>query len=110
VAAITPFGTLYVDDPVAEERWLAAHDSRHEVYVRHFRAPGGSLRGPVDGRWMLSHSLQHEGLAVAMKDSRASNRILALPRKWRTDEELATWHALHNELHRFIEGVMAHGG
>jgi anaerobic glycerol-3-phosphate dehydrogenase len=110
MAVVTQFGALFVDDRIALERWLFAHDSRHTMYTKRYRANCRSLRGPVNGNWMLHHSLAHEALATAMKDSRASSRLLAMPDKWRTHEELATWHALHDQLHKFIEGVMAHGG
>jgi hypothetical protein len=109
MAVVTRFGALFVDDRIALERWLAAHDLRHTAYLKRFSVPCSPLKGPVTGNWMLHHSLAHEALAHAMKDSRASNRLLAMPDKWRTEEELSTWHALHDQLHKFIEGVMAHG-
>ena len=78
-------------------------------YGKHFKRPARSHKGPVNANWMMHHSLEHEGLATTMKDPRAASRLLAIAGRWRNEEELATWHRLHDGLHTFIEGVIAHG-
>lgn len=106
---LTALGEFRLDDEVALEHWLFAHDLRHIAYSKRFRLPGGTLRGPVNGDWMLRHSLQHAALAKAAGDKRANPATLAIPGKWRTDQELADWHLPHRQMHQQIEGVMAHG-
>lgn len=104
------YGEFRLDDDVALGRWLFAHDLRHASYSKRFKLPYGTLRGPVNGDWMLRHQLAHMALAKVTKDKQANLAALALPDKWRTDQELSDWYLAHSLLHQQIEGVIAHGG
>lgn len=106
---LSAFADFRLDDEAALERWLLEHSLRHTAYNKRFKLLGEILRGPVDANWMLRHQLQHIALAKAAKDRQANVAALALPGKWRTDQELATWRLPHEQMHQQIEGVMAHG-
>lgn len=106
---LSAFANFRLDDQVALERWLLAHDLRHDAYNERLKLPGVTLRGPVTGDWMLRHQLQHMALAKVVKDKQANLAALSLPGKWRNDQELAEWHLAHDLMHQQIEGVMAHG-
>jgi hypothetical protein len=105
---VTPFGDLTLKDEVALKRWLAAHELRHQVYVKKGLGPkGGSLEGPVNGDWMMRHASRHVAIATVTKEKFASPNVkgLALPGIWKTEEELQDWHLLHNRLHLLIDRV-----
>jgi hypothetical protein len=105
MAVVTPFGDLTLKDEVALKRWTAAHDARHQVYVKEGKGKGGSLEGPIDGDWMLRHTTRHIALARFAKDKLQSLNAsgLALPGVWKTEQQLQDWHLLHNRLHSLIE-------
>jgi hypothetical protein len=106
---ITPFGDLRLDDDIALERWIDAHARRHGAYVRNAMMGGRStLRGPIDGDWMHRHAATHVALATYAGLNLASigTKVLALPGKWRTDQELIDWHDLHNRIHLKIDQVL----
>lgn len=102
---VTPFGEFDLDDDVALERFLDAHDRRHQVYVPIFRIAGGTLDGPVDGDWMHRHAARHVILATlaGQQLSSADTKALLLPGKWKTQRELIDWNDLHNRLHFVID-------
>lgn len=102
---VTPFGDLSLDDDVALERFLDAHARRHETYVKLTNISGGTLRGNVDGDWMHRHAARHMTLATFARIPLASadTKVLALPGKWRTNQELIDWSELHDRLHRVID-------
>lgn len=85
---ITPFGQMRLANHQDMLRWLFAHQLEHKRLKM-----GALLDGPVDGAWMLRHSMQHR---VTGKDE----RTLRLPGAWRNEQELQSWHLLHNMLHR----------
>lgn len=105
MATITPFGDMKFGDTEALAKWLDAHDRRHMQYVKAFHVPGGTLDGPVNGDWMLRHTMRHVRLAtLAGKPLRsADTKVLALPGEWRTEREFGDWHDLHNRLHSHID-------
>lgn len=102
---VTPFGDLKLDDEVALERFLDAHDRRHQVYVPIFHVAGGTLDGPVNGDWMHRHGARHIMLATFTRHklSSADTKALLLPGMWKTERELIDWHDLHNRLHFLID-------
>ena len=112
---VTPFGDLALNDSVAEQRWLDAHDRRHKVYVAEGLSKGGPLLGPIDGDWMLRHLARHVALATAQRSQTAASphrgfaspsvKGLALPGRWKTEQELQDWHLLHNRLHSLIDRI-----
>jgi hypothetical protein len=131
MAVVTPFGDLTLTDKVALERWIAAHDARHQVYPkqnlpsqpplptgplgnRNAAPKAGTLRGPIDGDWMLRHTARHATLATAHKELLASGnrnttplrvQALALPSIWKSEQEMQDWHLLHNRLHSLLDKV-----
>lgn len=87
---LTPFGHMRLGDDQATRRWLLAHK------IEHTRLHMGELLdGPVDGVWMLRHSQQH----LQKKATEADAKVLRLPGTWRNEQELQSWHQLHNRLH-----------
>jgi hypothetical protein len=102
---VTPFGELDLDDDVALERFLDAHARRHRVYVPLLRIPGAFLRSRVDGDWMLRHAATHIAIATQTHIglSSADVKALALPGKWRTQQELMEWSDLHSRHHLKID-------
>jgi hypothetical protein len=132
MSALTPFGEVTLGDRISIERWLDAHDRKHQQYVVEniftgqytpnlghnilIKGTGGVLVGPVDGDWMLRHAARHISLAVAATKlphqphklpplSSADTKVLLLPAEWQTEAELQDWHALHNRLHFLIDQV-----
>jgi hypothetical protein len=100
---VTPFGDLRLDDDVALEAWIDAHARRHHVELRAAQM-GGSLQlhGPIDGDWMYRHWARHVSQATHMDIDLSSigTKGLALPGKWKTEQELLEWHDLHNRIHQ----------
>ena len=88
---VTPYGHIRLANYRDEQRWLFAHQQEHKRL-----GMGGLLDGPVDAHWMLRHALQH--LQSGAKDS--EGQLLRLPGTWRNEQELQSWHLLHNMLHR----------
>lgn len=85
---ITPYGQVRLKNQQDIQKWLMAHKLEHRRLNM-----GGVLDGPVDGNWMLRHAVQHRVVGL-------EERILRLPGEWRTEQELQSWHLLHNRLHR----------
>lgn len=105
---VTPFGELRLGDEKALEMWVQTHSRRHGQYVKKgLGPPGGSLEAPVDGDWMLRHTLRHVALATIAKApmSSADTKVLSLPGVWKTDQELQDWHAMHDRLHSVIDHI-----
>lgn len=113
---VTPFGELTLTDKVSLEAWLEAHNRRHIQYIvarglipphGGVAASGGNFNGPVDADWMQRHTSRHVALATLVKDPMpsADTKVLSLPGKWKTEQELNDWHALHNRLHAVIDKV-----
>lgn len=102
---VTPFGDLSLDDDIALERFIDAHDRRHAAYTPLTGVPGGTLRGPVDGDWMYRHAARHVALAtfLGIDLSSADAKVLALPGKWKTDRELIDWTEAHSRHHLKID-------
>lgn len=85
---ITPFGGMRLHNYHDEQRWLMAHKLEHKRLNM-----GALLDGPVDAKWMIQHYNQHR-----VMDNRAE--VLKLPGKWRSEQEMQTWHLTHNLLHK----------
>lgn len=103
---VTPFGDFDLDDEVALERFLHAHARRHMSYVRQLHVPGSMLlNAEVNGDWMLRHASAHITLAVytGIDLSSADTKVLALPGKWKTNQELIDWSDLHSRHHARID-------
>jgi hypothetical protein len=98
---VTPFGDLLLDDPIAESAWLDAHARKHSAEnVAAKLSGGGLLRGDIDGEWMYRHWARHVALGTYQAlDLSSFTQALALPHKWRTEQELIDWHELHNRIH-----------
>jgi hypothetical protein len=98
---VSPFSDLLLDDQVALEAYLDAHARRHSAYVPLTRTSGGNLHGPVDGDWMHRHAARTIALAtfLSLDLSSADTKVLALPGKWRTQQELNDWMELDNRIH-----------
>jgi len=98
---ITPFGDLALDDLVAEAAWVDAHERRHYAQTVAAKLSGGAvLSGVIDGDWMHRHWARTVALAMQQGiDLTGYTQALALPWKWRTEQELLDWHELHNRLH-----------
>jgi hypothetical protein len=107
VPVVTPFGDLTLHDEIALKRWTAAHELRHQTYVKKGYGKGGTLDGPIDGDWMLRHTTRHVALAgfVTEKLTSLNASGLALPGVWKTEQQLQDWHLLHNRLHSLIDKV-----
>lgn len=107
MAVVTPFGDLTLGDRVALQRWIAAHETRHQTYVKKGLGKGGTLEGPIDGDWQLRHTTRHIALARFVKQKLTSLNAsgLALPGVWKTEQQLQDWHLLHNRLHSLIDKV-----
>lgn len=106
MAVVTPFGDLVLDDKKALEEFLLAHRQRHGTYVRILKLRGRStFQGPVDGDWMHRHAAQHAALASITGTAlgSAGTKVLALPGKWRTEQELIDWNDLHSRHHLLID-------
>jgi hypothetical protein len=103
--AISPFSDFDLEDEVALERFLDAHDRRHHAYSVAALIAGGSLQSPVNGDWMHRHAARHVALATALKLhlTSADAKGLSLPSRWRTQRELIDWSELHNRLHFSID-------
>jgi hypothetical protein len=105
---------MFLNDQKAESAWLDAHNRRHHVYTVNQQLPGNSIfDGPVDGDWMLRHTMTHTTLANLAHEPLTSANVIALglPGRWKTEQELDDWHALHNRLHFIIDhrlGVAGH--
>ena len=103
---VTPFGDLTLGDQLALDAWARAHSARHGQYaVKGIGPPGGTFEQPVDGDWMLRHTVRHVSLATVVGDPMPSalTKALSLPHKWQTEQELQDWHAAHNRLHSVID-------
>jgi hypothetical protein len=102
---VTPFGDLDLDDEVALERFIDAHDRRHAVYASSLGIPGTILRSKIDGDWMLRHAAKHVVLATqtGIDLSSADVKVLALNGKWRTNQELIDLSDLHSRHHLKID-------
>lgn len=106
MAVVTPYGDLVLEDDKALEMFLLAHRIRHGDYVRILKIGGrSSFQGPVDGDWMYRHAAHHAAIAsVTGTDlSSADTKALALPARWRTEQELIDWHELHSRHHLKID-------
>lgn len=110
--AVSLFGDFRLGDGLALNYFLDAHNRQHMLYAKALKLPGGDLTGPVNGDWMLAHTLRHVRIATQTKYPLASadTKILSLPGMWRTDEELSDWHGLHNRLHQHIDRVLGIAG
>jgi hypothetical protein len=88
--------------------FLAANDRRHKVYVKLTGTRGGTLQGPVDADWMHREWSRHVTLAkiTNLRLSSADTKVLSLPGKWKTQQQLIDWMELHNRLHLHIEQVL----
>jgi hypothetical protein len=95
------FSSFDLHDDVALERYLDAHDRRHQTYVPLTRTAGGTLRGPVDADWMHRHAARTISLVTfaGLDLSSADTKVLALPGKWRTQQELNDWMELDHRIH-----------
>jgi hypothetical protein len=102
---VTPFGEFALDDEVALQRYIDAHARRHHTYIPLTGVAGGNLRGNVDGDWMHRHAARTISLATVtgVDLSSADTKVLALPGKWRTQEELDDWMALDARIHLKID-------
>ena len=103
---VTPFGDLSLEDEKALEAFLLAHRQRHGTYVKILKLRGRStFQGPVDGDWMFRHAAHHASLATITGSQlgSAGTKVLALPGKWRTEQELVDWHDLHSRHHLTID-------
>jgi hypothetical protein len=98
---VTPFGDLNLNDDIALRRWEDAHARRHAVYTRLTGTTGGqSMRGQIDADWMSRHWHKHVTLSTYLAlNLSAMNQGLALPGKWRNEQELHDWNELHNRIH-----------
>src|SRR5882672_7366900 len=98
---VTPVGDLSLDDKQALAAWLDAHARKHSAENVAAKISGGQeLRGEVDGDWMHRHWARHVALATYQAlDLSSFTQALALPHKWRTEQELIDWHELHNRIH-----------
>jgi hypothetical protein len=102
---VTPFGDLSLNDTVALERFLDAHDRRHQIYTRVTQLRGGSLLGDVNGDWFHRHAARHVALATFTHTplSSADTKVLAIGQKWKTNRELIDWMELHNRIHLHLD-------
>lgn len=102
---VAPFSEFRLGDELALERYIDAHDRRHSVYVPLTRTAGGTLRGPIDGDWMHRHAARTIALATftGLDLSTADTKALALPGKWRTQQELIDWLALDARIHMHFD-------
>jgi hypothetical protein len=97
---VTPFGEFTLGDKQSEAAWLEAHKRRHGTYVALTGVPGGTLNGPINGDWFYRHWARHVALATYTNVFLESpTQMLALPAYWKTQQELADWHDLHNRIH-----------
>jgi hypothetical protein len=98
---VTPFGDFEFDNPVAEEAWLDAHARKHHAETAAAKLGGGGLlHGPIDGDWFARHWGRHLALATYQAiDLSSFTQALALPRKWRTEQQMIDWHELHGRIH-----------
>lgn len=101
---VTPFGHMRLGDDQATLRWLLAHKIEHKRLHM-----GGLIDGPVDGIWMLRHTQQHVAEAVRINKplTGADAETLRLPSTWRNEQELQSWHLLHNRLHDYLTQAKA---
>lgn len=102
---ISNFSDFGLDDDVALDRYLDAHNRRHSSYVPLTNLPGGTLLGPVNGDWMHRHAARTIALVkfTRIALSSADTKVLALPGKWRTQQELDDWMDLDNRIHVKID-------
>jgi hypothetical protein len=103
---VGPFTDFLLDDSVALERYVDAHARRHAVYNAALKLSGGQeLRGHVDGDWMQRHWARTVALVTVtgIDLSSADTKVLALPGKWRTQQELDDWMDLDNRIHLKID-------
>jgi hypothetical protein len=103
---VGPFTDFDLDDDVALDRYLDAHARRHGAYNVAMKISGGQeLRGRVDADWMHRHAARTIALATfaAIDLSSADNKVLALPGKWRTQQELIDWMELDNRIHLKVD-------
>lgn len=103
---IGPFSDFDLDDDVALERYLDAHARRHGVYNSALNLGGGQeLRGRVDADWMHRHAARTIALVTqtGIDLSSADTKVLALPGKWRTQQELNDWMELDSRIHDKID-------
>lgn len=102
---VTPFGDVDLDDDIGLRRWEDAHARRHTTYVRLTGTTGSqSVRGHVDSDWMHRHWAKHVTLSTYLAlDLSAMNQGLALPGKWRNEQEMHDWHELHDRIHLKID-------
>lgn len=110
--AVSLFGDFRLDDRLGLAMFLDAHNRQHMQYAKVLKLPGGDLSGPVNGEWMMAHTLRHVRLATQTKYPLASSdtKILSLPGYWQSDEELGDWNAMHNRLHQHIDRVLGIAG
>jgi hypothetical protein len=103
--AVGPFSDFLLDDELALEGYIEAHSRRHHAYVPLTGLSGGTLRGRVDGDWMHRHWARTVALAtfVGIDLSSVDTKVLALPGKWRTQQELNDWMELDNRMHLKID-------
>jgi len=103
---VAPFSDFDLDDEIALQRYVEAHAKRHSVYSEILKISGGQqLRGTVDADWMARHWTRTVTLATytGIDLSSADAKVLALPGRWTTQQQLRDWMDLDARFHEKVD-------
>jgi len=103
---VSAFSDFNLDDHEALQRYLEAHNRTHTLYNRVAVVSGGQdLLGDVNGDWMARHWSRTVALATlaGIDLSSADTKALALPARWRTQQELHDFMEADSRFHMKVD-------